>query len=104
MANRPRSVGPGVLPLSMIHIPRDHSAMDVDVHAAGTRFTKSPTPLVVSFAFYQELCHQLNLCWGCLMPYDKVHRSQKLTPTQPQCPNLPVDSPQMDQFTLKRQT
>lgn len=43
---------PSFVPLSMISIPRDPLAMDVDVHAAGARLIKTPTPSLVPFGFY----------------------------------------------------
>lgn len=89
---------PSSLPSSMIPVPRDPLAMDVDVHAAGARLVKTPTPSLVSFGFYRELCHQRNLCWRCLKTYDDDHRTRKLNPAQSPCPNLPVDSTRMDQF------
>lgn len=89
---------------SMVPVPRDHSAMDVDIHAASARLARPPTPSVVSFGFYRELCHQRNLCWRCLKTYDEVHRARKLVPSQPPCPNLPVDAIKMDQFAAHCQS
>lgn len=104
-ANRPVFPAiPAVAPASMVTVPRDHSAMDIDFHAATTRVARSPTPSVVSFGFYRELCHQRNLCWRCLKVYDDAHRTRKLQPTLPPCPHLPVDAAKMDQFAAHCQS
>lgn len=71
-----RPACPGGVPPPTTHmllVPRDPTAMDLDVHAAAARSGKPTTPTVVSFGFYRKLCHQRNLCWRCLKLYDDVH-------------------------------
>lgn len=102
-ANRPVFPQPPISSAT-VPVPRESSAMDVDIHAATARFSRSPVPLVVSFGFYRELCHQRGLCWRCLKGYDEAHRTRKMSPTQSPCPNLPVDSTQMDRFAAQCQT
>lgn len=99
-----RPVVPAAPANPMVSIPRDPTAMDVDVHASGARLTRTLVPSIVTFNFYRELCHQRALCWRCLKGYDESHRARKADTSLPSCPNPPVDSLQMDPFATHCQS